>query len=281
MLYSILVGFSVAFIVFSLRPYSVLDKSFDRQAGNFKEKVERIQEEILVLGEKFFNHGLSRLKVFRKMEENISDLLNKLWRPPEKAGTIIGTQWLVALSLMIIGLILSSPIVFLLGIPVIFGVPMYLKSKWNKRKSEMAKNILSLAELTAVGVSAGLAPIEALQLAIQGRKNYLFDEIQLAINRVRLGVPANEAFLGLSKKVDLQELHAFIDQLVQAIETGARGFSESVIEIVRHLREIRQAKIEEIAGKTEAKLLFPLLMFFAAVISFLLGPLTITFMEMF
>ncbi|NDI36640.1 type II secretion system F family protein [Chengkuizengella sediminis] len=282
MIYSIMIGASVFLIIAALIPEAILDKSFSIPNN---EKKNTLKQEIIHtigdIGAKFYEHVLSNNSLFKKRHDKIENLLEKNWYPKDKAKHVIGTQWLLVFCSLFIGIILFQPLIILLSFILIFVVQSQLESKWKKRKALMARQVLSLAELTAVGVSAGLPPIEALQKAIDGRDNFLFDEIQDAINKVRLGVPANKAFMACSKKVDLQEMFAFMDQLIQAIETGSSGFSESVVEIVKHLRELRQAKIEEIAGKTEAKLLVPLMMIFGSIVSFLLGPLTITFRDIF
>ncbi|MDP5276124.1 type II secretion system F family protein [Chengkuizengella axinellae] len=284
MIYSIMIGVSVFIIMAALIPEAILDKSFSTTTNKKNKKNTLIKQIVLQFGEigaLFYINVLSKNSFFKKKHDTIEKLLVKNWYPKEKASDIVGSQWLLAICSLLLGMITFQPLIMLLGLILIFIVQSQLESKWKKRKAIMGRYVLSLAELTAVGVSAGLPPIEALQMAIKDRDNFLFDEIQDAINKVRLGVAANKAFMDCSKKVDLQEMFAFMDQLIQAIDTGSSGFSESVVEIVKHLRELRQAKIEEIAGKTEAKLLLPLMMIFGSVISFLLGPLTLTFRDVF
>ncbi len=279
---AILFGLSVLFLVVSLIPESRLEKSFKPiKNGTIKGQIKEILELLKQQGNLVYRKYLSKYTYFKKQHEEYRQLLEKLWITKVKASEIIGLQYLTIVVLLLLGVILKSPILFMLSPIVVIMVPTILKSKWKKKRAEMSKDVLSLAELTAVGVSAGLSPLESLLKAIEEREGQLFDEIFKAITDVKLGSSANKAFLSLSNRIDLSELHAFIDQLIQAIETGSPGFSDSVTEIVRHLRELRQAKIEKQSEQAKAKLLIPLLFFFGAITAFLLGPLTFTFLEVF
>lgn len=281
-LYSILTGVSIFFIITAFIPESVLEKRFAIRNEN---RSEHVMKDILIIigsvGVFFYEIILSKLNIFKKNHHVLVDLLKKTGYPSIWSKHILGTQWLLVILLFILGVYLFQPVLLMVSFLLTMIVQQQLKRKWKKQKSMMGRHVLSLAELTAIGVSAGLSPIEALQKAIDGRENRLFEEVQLAIHKIRMGTPANEAFMECSKRVETQEMHAFLDQLIQAIETGSSGFSESVVELVKYLRELRQARIEEIAGQTEAKLLLPLMLIFGSILSFLLGPLTLTFTEIF
>lgn len=277
---AVFVGVGVLLIILGLAPRSFLDVAMRPQVEERESVRERLLAELERLGLAVYRR-IERVGYIRKMRDDIAQLLERMWHPAEKADAIVGFQWLAVAVLLTGGLLMQSALLLFLSLLAVPLVPMYLKSQWKKQQLEMSKDVLSLAELTAVGVSAGLPPLDALQVAVDGRNRPLFNEIQLAINRVRLGVPARDAFMTAAKRIDIQEFYAFMDQTVQAIETGAPGFSQTINDIVRHLREIRQARIEELVGKTEGKLLIPLVMFFGTIVVFLLGPLTYTFVNTF
>ncbi|MFT9486616.1 MAG: type II secretion system F family protein [Tepidibacillus sp.] len=263
-------------------PISVLERSFKRiENETLNQRIIKFSKVLLKIGETIYLKFFSKYKFFHTAFKETDELLKKLWIKEVNAESIVGLQFTLAFTIALTGLLISSPFLLMSGALLIVVVQMVLKNKWKKRKNEMSKDILSLAELTAVGVSAGLSPLESLGKAVEGRDRPLNEEIRVAINKINMGELANETFLELTKRIDLQEMYAFMDQLIQVVETGSPGFAQSVIEIVRHLREIRQSKIEETAGKAEGKLLVPLLFFFGAIISFLLGPLSITFLEVF
>lgn len=275
--YSVLIGLSLFFLVLAIAPVSKLDRLFAKKISTWKDLLDLAFK----VGEGFYNLILKRIRLFSSQVENMEMLLDKNHFPVRYGKGVVGLQYLVCLLSIVATMLFKIPFLLLIGLLVIFIVPYQLKQRWQKKRAAMSRHILSLAELTSVGVSAGLSPLESLNQAVADREGELFDELRIAINRVRLGVPPEEALMESSKRAELQEMNVFLDQLVQAIETGASGFAESVVELVRHLRELRQSKIEEVAGKAEAKLMVPLLMFFGAVISFLLGPLAFTFIEVF
>ncbi|MDP5276562.1 type II secretion system F family protein [Chengkuizengella axinellae] len=280
--YSVLFGVSIFFISAAFIPEFILEKRF--MIRNVHRSDHALKDMLLLIGTVgafFYDVILSKLNIFQKNQYELMNLLEKNGYPSVWSKSILGTQWLLVILLFGLGLYLFQPILMMISFVLSMSVKQHLKRKWKKQQSLMGKHVLSLAELTAIGVSAGLSPIEALQKAIDGRDNHLFEEVQLAIHKIRMGSSADRAFMECSKRIEIQEMHAFLDQLIQAIETGAGGFSESVVELVKYLRELRQARIEEIAGQTEAKLLLPLMLIFGSILSFLLGPLTLTFTDVF
>ncbi|MFS1511532.1 type II secretion system F family protein [Chengkuizengella sp. SCS-71B] len=280
--YSILIGVSIFCFTAAFIPDSVLERRFSIRNDHRSDHI--LIDMLLLLGTigvYFYDTLLAKLNIFRRNHDELKELLEKNGYPSLWAKHILGTQWLLVILFFLMGVYLFQPILLMVSFLSTMVVKHQLKRKWKKKQSVMSRHVLSLAELTAIGVSAGLSPIEALQKAIDGRDYGLFKEVQLAIHKIRMGTPADEAFMECSKRVEIQEMHAFLDQLIQAIEAGSSGFSESVVQLVKYLRDLRQAKIEEIAGQTEAKLLLPLMLIFGSILSFLLGPLTLTFTEVF
>lgn len=264
---------SVLFLYLSLMPENRLEKIL------VPIKKESILNQAKRLGKIFYEKLLYKVKYIVKQEEEMQIDLDKLRIDTVSAKEIVGLQYLAVFLLLAVGVILKTPFVYLVVALVLLIPSSQIKGKWKKKRVRMGRDVLNLAELTAVGVSAGLSPLDSLEKAVVGQKGELYEELHRAIVEIRMGTPAEQALLKVSNVMELQEMYAFIDQLIQAMKTGSRGFSESVKEIVRHLRELRQARIEKQSEEAKAKFTLPIMMFFGAVLAFAWGPLVIGFLN--
>ncbi|WP_028987611.1 type II secretion system F family protein [Thermicanus aegyptius] len=264
---------SVLFLYLSLMPENRLEKIL------VPIKKESLLNQAKRLGKVFYEKLLHKVKYIAKQEEEMQINLDKLRIDTVSAKEIVGLQYLAVFLLLAVGVILKTPFVYLVVALVLLVPSSQIKGKWKKKRVRMGRDVLNLAELTAVGVSAGLSPLDSLEKAVVGQKGELYEELHRAIVEIRMGTPAEQALLKVSNVMELQEMYAFIDQLIQAMKTGSRGFSESVKEIVRHLRELRQARIEKQSEEAKAKFTLPIMMFFGAVLAFAWGPLVIGFLN--
>lgn len=150
-------------------------------------------------------------------------------------------------------------------------------------KKRLSRSVLRLSEMTAFGVSAGLSPLQALERALEavGRigEGRLVSELLGRARRARFGEDARTALLRFVDEVELPEVRVFIERVVDAFESGSGGFSEDLGAFVRHLRELRLARIEKEAEVLEQKLTLPVGIMFYAVFMLLLLPLIGTFLD--
>ena len=93
------------------------------------------------------------------------------------------------------------------------------------------------------------------------------------IREIQLGKTRAQALKDLSYRVDLSDLRAVVNALVQADELGV-----SIGSILRiqadQMRQRRFERAEKLANEAPVKMLFPLMVFiFPAVFLILLGPI--------
>ena len=114
----------------------------------------------------------------------------------------------------------------------------------------------------------------ALQRNVDRRSvDALGEELLVVIKEIQLGKTRREALRELSTRVDLPDLRAVVNALVQADELGV-----SIGSILRiqsdQIRQRRFERAERLANEAPVKMLGPLLLFiFPSVFLVLLGPM--------
>jgi len=129
-------------------------------------------------------------------------------------------------------------------------------------------------DLLTLSVEAGMDFMSALQRNIDRRAiDPLGEELIRVVREIQLGKTRRSALRDMSRRVNLADLRAVVNALVQADELGV-----SIGAILRiqsdQMRQRRFERAEKLANEAPVKMLFPLMAFiFPAVFLILLGPI--------
>ncbi len=173
---------------------------------------------------------------------------------------------------------------FLAAAALGLGPSLLVRSEAAKQRSVMAREALVLAEFTSVGVAAGLAPWEALREALRGGDGPLFRKVRYALAEGESTVGRRrrtESLAALAERLEVPEFTSFVELFSQAVEYGAEGFVKAVEDTVRHIRELRKAKLEDTAQKAQSKMMMPLMLFLGSLMAFLMGPMVMQVLSVF
>ena len=151
------------------------------------------------------------------------------------------------------------PVFFLMGLGVV--VPfMLLRRAAKNRQRTIWKTLPNALDLMTTCVEAGLSLDFALQRVSERYKGPLGDEIQRALREVAMGKTRREALTDMANRVDLPDLHTFVNSIVQAEALGT-----SVGQVLRvqaaELRRKRRQHAEQVARQAPVKMVFPLVFF--------------------
>jgi tight adherence protein C len=132
-----------------------------------------------------------------------------------------------------------------------------------------------LIDLLVVTVEAGLGLGAALQLASERMTGPLGQELRIALQEQRMGLPQLQALENMLNRCPTPAVRSFVRAMIQGERLGV-----SVGQILRSLalemRKRRRAQAEERAQKAPIKILFPLVfMIFPAMFVVILGPAVI------
>ncbi|MGI6703809.1 MAG: type II secretion system F family protein [Clostridia bacterium] len=172
--------------------------------------------------------------------------------------------------------------IFILLASAGYLMPKYiLISRINKRKNQIRRELPGMIDLLTVSMEAGLSFDMALTKIVSKSSGLLSEQLELAINKIRRGIPRSQALKEMAQKVDVDELTSFIRTVLQAEKLGI-----SISNILRvqaaQMREAKKQWAREKGGKAAVKIIIPLVLFILPVLFVvLLGPLVLNAMEYF
>jgi tight adherence protein C len=200
---------------------------------------------------------------------------------PMNFSQFMALKFIVMLALPIGAYILFKPQtpVLIIALAIGFYLPdMMIKSKIQKRRREVLKDLPYIIDLLNICVGAGLDFMVAVSHVIhEFRVCVMVEELKTVMKEIQMGLSRREALKNLAQRVGSPEVNSFVRTLLQAdrmgtpITTALKMHSEE-------LRDVRFQRGEEMALKAPIKLLFPLLAFILPVVMIIVaGPILIQF----
>ncbi|MDI6735766.1 MAG: type II secretion system F family protein [bacterium] len=199
-------------------------------------------------------------------------------------------QFLISLSLLFIVLMLclfiqlNPPILILVfassGFTFGFVVPKFWLSKQvTKRKSLISRTLPNTLDLLQVSMEAGLGFDLSLSKVVEKTKGPLALEFKKALEEIVMGKSRREALKDIGKRVGVEDLQLFINNIIQAEQLGV-GIAKVIQIQAEQLRTLRRQRTEEQAMKVPVKMLFPLIFFiFPTILLIVLGPVMLKIMH--
>lgn len=156
---------------------------------------------------------------------------------------------------------------------------MLLQFLVRRRREKIRRSLPDAVDLLVICVEAGLGLDQAL-LRVGQELDVAHPEITaelLQINREqRAGKPRVDAWTDMQKRVDLPDLNAFVNMLIQTERFGT-PIAKALSQFADGIRLKRRQTAEELAAKTTVKIIFPLVLFiFPSLFIVLLGPAALT-----
>ncbi|HXA43375.1 MAG TPA: type II secretion system F family protein [Candidatus Solibacter sp.] len=158
------------------------------------------------------------------------------------------------------------------GVGGYFFPDLWLRQKVQARQKEIRLALPNALDLLTISVEAGLGFDAALVRVTEKYKNALSEEFTQVLNEVRLGRPRMEALDDMGRRVGVEELHSFIQALIQSEQLGV-GIAKVLRIQSEEMRRKRRQRAEELAAQASLKMLFPMLLFiFPTIFIILMGP---------
>jgi tight adherence protein C len=149
-------------------------------------------------------------------------------------------------------------------------------------RTRIQRTLPDAVDLLVICVDAGLGLDQAL-LRVAEELGVSHPEISSELlqinNEQRAGKPRVDAWADMGKRVDLPEVHALINMLIQTERFGT-PIARALTQFAATLRLERRQRAEEKAAKTTVKIIFPLVLFiFPSIFIVLLGPAVLTILR--
>jgi tight adherence protein C len=193
---------------------------------------------------------------------------------------------LLALIAMVSGLASLGPFfVYLVALGGGFLAPdFWLGKKIKKRQKKLTRGLPDVLDLLVICMEAGLSLDQATSRCAEELRDSqpeICDELGLVVLEQRAGRARSEAWKNMADRTGVDSLRNLVSMLVQTEQFGT-----SIAKMLRvhsdTLRVQRVQLVEEMAGKTSVKLVFPLVLFiFPALFLVTLGPAAIVMAESF
>jgi tight adherence protein C len=229
-----------------------------------------------------------------KSEKEISIVLQRLTRAGYRSesavkvfyGCKVVTPILLSAIALVSGLGSMGPFfVYLMTLGGGFLAPdFWLGKKIEKRQKRLNKGLPDVLDLLVICMEAGLSLDQATARTAQELKQSqpeLCDELGIVVLEQRAGRARSDAWKNMAERTGVESLRNLVSMLVQTEQFGT-----SIAKMLRvhsdSLRTQRVQMVEEMAGKTSVKLVFPLVLFiFPALFLVTLGPAAIVMVESF
>ena len=253
------------------------------------------------LAETFQNTGSSIGNVVKKFEnlmpkseKEISVIKTRMQRAGFRNENAIkvfyGCKVLLPLTLAVIAAVsgfasLSPFFVYLVALGGGFLAPdFWLGKRIEKRQKKLTRGLPDVLDLLVICMEAGLSLDQATARSaeeLRSSQPEICDELTVVVLEQRAGRARSEAWKNMSDRTGVECLRNLVSMLVQTEQFGT-----SIAKMLRvhadTLRVQRVQMIEEMAGKTSVKLVFPLVLFiFPALFLVTLGPAAIVMAESF
>lgn len=156
-----------------------------------------------------------------------------------------------------------------------------LDAKVSSRKQAVRAEVAGVTDQLAIMVYAGLSMDAAIVRCANTNSGPMGEELQRAVQDMRVGVTQRQALANLAERVDIPEINALVAALAQADRLGV-PVSETLRLQAREMRLRQRQAAEEMAMKLPVKILFPMVLCIMPVIFIvLLGPAAISIFDAF
>jgi len=150
----------------------------------------------------------------------------------------------------------------------VLGRDWWLTRQVQRRERAMLAEFPVVADLLALAVLAGEAPVDAMQRVCRLTRGELTRDLQGALDEAKAGVPMAKALGELAERTTLEPFGRFLQGLLVAIERGT-PLAEVLRAQATDVREFSKRALLEAGGRKELQMMVPVV--------FLILPVTVLF----
>ncbi len=154
------------------------------------------------------------------------------------------------------------------GVGGVLARDWWLSQQLQRRERAMLAEFPVIADLLALAVVAGEAPVDALQRVCRLTQGELTRDLRTALDDARAGAPVTRALAQLAERSTLEPFSRFVQGLVVAIERGT-PLAEVLRAQANDVREYSKRALLEAGGKKELQMMVPVV--------FMILPVTVLF----
>lgn len=150
----------------------------------------------------------------------------------------------------------------------VLGRDWWLTRQVQRRERAMLAEFPVIADLLALAVLAGEAPVDAMQRVCRLTRGELTRDLQGALDEAKAGKPMAKALGELAERTTLEPFSRFLQGLLVAVERGT-PLAEVLRAQAADVREFSKRALLEAGGRKELQMMVPVV--------FLILPVTVLF----
>lgn len=155
-----------------------------------------------------------------------------------------------------------------------------------KRKEEIEAEYPEFIGVFVLYLEAGLSMQSSLFRISQdymnrrnsnGRKNYLYEEINNMCRQMKNGMPEKEAYEYLGRRCDLSCYRKLVSIMVRFLERGNAGMMDNMRQEIENANEAGYKRVKKKGEEISTKLLIPMMMMLSIVMILIMVPACFSF----
>jgi tight adherence protein C len=150
----------------------------------------------------------------------------------------------------------------------VLGRDWWLGQQVSRRERAMMAEFPVIADLLALAVLAGEAPIDAIQRVCRLTRGELTTDLSGALDAARSGTPITRALNDVAERTTVESFTRFLQGIVVAIERGT-PLADVLRAQAADVREQSKRELLEAGGRKEVRMMVPVV--------FLILPVTVLF----
>jgi tight adherence protein B len=151
------------------------------------------------------------------------------------------------LRAFVIGVLVIGPF----GLPTGYSLPRFIvKQMWQARIDKFEDQMLDALAFMSNGLKSGLSLLQTMDMVREELPNPISEEFGLTLNEQRLGVPLEEALLGLEKRVGTEDVQIVVTSINILRQSGG-NLAETFDTVAHTIRERKkvQGKVKSLTAQ--------------------------------
>lgn len=143
-----------------------------------------------------------------------------------------------AIRAIVIGLLVVGP----LGLPLGYNLPRFAVERFRERRARMLEDqLLDALAFMSNGLKSGLSLLQAMDMVRKELPNPIAQEFALTLNEQRLGVPIEDALLGLERRIGSEDIQIVVTSINILRQSGG-NLAETFDTVASTIRERKKVE---------------------------------------
>jgi tight adherence protein B len=152
-------------------------------------------------------------------------------------------------------LVVSVLVVGPFGLPTGYNLPRWVvKQMWQARIDKFEDQMLDALAFMSNGLKSGLSLLQSMDMVREELPNPISEEFGLTLNEQRLGVPLEDALLGLEKRIGTEDVQIVVTS-VNILRQSGGNLAETFDTVAHTIRERKkvQGKVKSLTAQGVAQ----------------------------